>query len=167
MGADTPLTRPAAPDRITDRYFRRAARRDHLKRCPNCATPIQKNGGCDHMACPCGTHFSWSQAQTVVPCRQLHLKPGGFRLWCTTCPGCSKIATAKLGAARAGIVVATPCVTAATATVPAVVCAPLAAAYEPVRRLRGRPSNRFARGMGSGVRLVKHAVVAMIDSDSD
>merc|ERR1712110_119269 len=147
MGADTPLTRPAAPDRITDRYFRRAARRDHLKRCPNCATPIQKNGGCDHMQCPCGTHFSWSQAQTVVPCRQLHLRPRGFRLWCTTCPGCSKIATAKLGAARAGIVVATPCVTAAgaavaiagvataatvaavTATVPAVVCAPLAAAY--------------------------------------
>jgi len=178
------LLGPTIPNRSVDRNFRRAARRAHLKRCPNCDAAIQKNGGCDHMECQCGFSFNWSDARTVVPCRQLHLRPRGFSLWCTTCPGCSKIATAKLGAVRTGIVVAAPCAAAVaagvavvgaataataaavTATVPAVVCAPLAAVYEPVRRIRGRRSNRFVRGMGSGVRLVKRVVeVALDDSD--
>ncbi|XP_021370464.1 ATP-dependent RNA helicase DEAH12, chloroplastic-like isoform X2 [Mizuhopecten yessoensis] len=30
------------------------------KRCPNCATPIEKNGGCNHMSClTCGKHICW------------------------------------------------------------------------------------------------------------
>ncbi|CAB9524011.1 protein ligase RNF19B [Seminavis robusta] len=33
------------------------------KPCPHCATPITKNGGCDHMRCKnCDTKFNWSQA---------------------------------------------------------------------------------------------------------
>ena len=37
------------------------------KRCPNCATAIEKNGGCAHMHCApgaggCGHHFTWSGA---------------------------------------------------------------------------------------------------------
>ena len=30
------------------------------KRCPSCKVLIEKNGGCDHMACKCGHHFWWS-----------------------------------------------------------------------------------------------------------
>ena len=29
------------------------------KRCPACQAPIQKNGGCNHMSCPCGHEFCW------------------------------------------------------------------------------------------------------------
>ena len=29
------------------------------KKCPQCHTPIEKQGGCQHMACKCGTHICW------------------------------------------------------------------------------------------------------------
>ena len=29
------------------------------KRCPGCQAPVQKNHGCSHMTCLCGTHFCW------------------------------------------------------------------------------------------------------------
>merc|ERR1712039_771882 len=144
---------PAAPpvplSAREQRNFRKTALRQHLKKCPNCGAAIQKNGGCDHMNCRCGHRFNWSEAETVVPCRRVHLNRKAFPLWCTTCPGCSKIATAKLAGVRAGVVVGTPVAAtvvlglavagvatvatgvALTAAVPAVVCAPMAAAYEP------------------------------------
>lgn len=32
----------------------------HTRRCPGCASPIEKSGGCHHMACArCGLHFCW------------------------------------------------------------------------------------------------------------
>lgn len=37
-----------------------------VKRCPSCETPIVKNGGCDHMTCPCGHEFWWT---TLKPYR--------------------------------------------------------------------------------------------------
>jgi len=179
---------PAAPppplSAREQRNFRRTARRQHLKKCPNCSAPIQKNGGCDHMNCTCGHRFNWSEAHTVVPCRRVHRKPNGFSLWGTTCPGCSKIAKAKLAGVRAGVVISAPVAAtvalslavagvatvaagaALTAAVPAVVCAPLAAAYEPVRRIRGRTRrNPFYRGMGSGARLLSDGIEFLCDSD--
>jgi len=34
-----------------------------LRRCPGCNTPIEKNGGCDHMLCrSCNKSFNWSGA---------------------------------------------------------------------------------------------------------
>lgn len=29
------------------------------KNCPKCSKSIEKNGGCNHMSCPCGHHFCW------------------------------------------------------------------------------------------------------------
>ncbi len=32
----------------------------HTKPCPGCSAPIEKNEGCNHMACSkCGAHFCW------------------------------------------------------------------------------------------------------------
>jgi len=34
--------------------------KENTKSCANCFTPIQKNGGCNHMTCQrCGIHFNW------------------------------------------------------------------------------------------------------------
>jgi len=35
------------------------------KQCPACKRPIQKNGGCNHMSCPCGNHWCWLCGQTL------------------------------------------------------------------------------------------------------
>jgi hypothetical protein len=32
---------------------------DKIRLCPSCRIPIEKNGGCAHMTCRCGTHFCW------------------------------------------------------------------------------------------------------------
>ena len=38
------------------------------KRCPNCKTPINKNGGCNHMQCTrCNQHFCWACQKKVSP----------------------------------------------------------------------------------------------------
>mmetsp|Transcript_12605 Transcript_12605/g.29433 ORF Transcript_12605/g.29433 Transcript_12605/m.29433 type:complete len:158 (-) Transcript_12605:428-901(-) len=31
----------------------------NAKKCPGCKTPIEKNEGCNHMSCTCGTDFCW------------------------------------------------------------------------------------------------------------
>jgi hypothetical protein len=31
-----------------------------VRKCPGCKVPTQKAYGCDHMTCPCGTHWCWS-----------------------------------------------------------------------------------------------------------
>jgi hypothetical protein len=44
------------------------------KPCPNCHTPIEKNGGCDHMHCAppggCDHHFSYSTGQSLFTLRR-------------------------------------------------------------------------------------------------
>ncbi|XP_078595605.1 uncharacterized protein LOC144872857 isoform X2 [Branchiostoma floridae x Branchiostoma japonicum] len=47
------------------------------KKCPSCNHPMEKNGGCPHMNCICGTSFCWTCGQEY----QLHYKNGTF-----TCP---------------------------------------------------------------------------------
>ncbi|KAF8806819.1 hypothetical protein BYT27DRAFT_7242544 [Phlegmacium glaucopus] len=36
----------------------------HGKRCPECRSVVEKNGGCNHMTCHCGAHFCWTCGQT-------------------------------------------------------------------------------------------------------
>ena len=57
------------------------------KLCPNCAMPIEKNVGCDHMHCEhpggCGFHFAWINKQTK-PCPNCAMpieKNGGCAIW--------------------------------------------------------------------------------------
>ena len=147
------------------RAFERTAARLRLRRCPACQTPIQKQGGCDHMTCRCGNHFSWANAEPVVACSNFHRSEDAdspLQGW-YCCRHCSPEARAKLAAARLGrVVVCVPVVaagagaaTAAVATgvavvatvavVPAAVCLPLAVAYEPVRRVRNELA--YARAM--------------------
>jgi len=152
-----------------------------MKRCPGCNAAIEKDGGCSHMHCSsCGRNFNWQDAETVVPCNRVHFrdKDQGFPLWGCTCRNCTPLATAQLIALRAGIItVAIPAATvgvtiaAATVLVPAVVCAPLAVAYEPVRRLQSKPkrkSNIFVSGMQGGLHAVSIAAYLLCaDSDYD
>jgi hypothetical protein len=42
----------------------RRARQENMidvvtKVCPKCATPIEKDGGCNHITCICGSHWCW------------------------------------------------------------------------------------------------------------
>ena len=31
----------------------------HHGKCPYCVSPINKNGGCNHISCVCGEHLCW------------------------------------------------------------------------------------------------------------
>ncbi|XP_019624458.1 PREDICTED: uncharacterized protein LOC109470113 isoform X1 [Branchiostoma belcheri] len=44
------------------------------KKCPSCLHPMEKNGGCPHMSCICGTSFCWKCGQEY----QSHYKNGTF-----------------------------------------------------------------------------------------
>merc|ERR1712151_463634 len=91
------------------RAFERAARRAHLKCCPQCRAPIYKDGGCDHMECTCGHEFNWSEAETLFPCNEVHAHPK-IPLWGTTCPNSTSLAKLKLFARRVGLVAIGTCV---------------------------------------------------------
>eukprot|EP00955_Chlamydomonas_euryale_P104362 365560-Chlamydomonas_euryale.AAC.2 len=37
----------------------------HTKPCPKCTKPVEKNGGCNHVTCPCGQSFCWHCGQAT------------------------------------------------------------------------------------------------------
>lgn len=53
-----------------------------VKECPKCKVPTQKMYGCNHMTCPCGTHWCWTCGDNMSSARDVydHLrrKHGGF-----------------------------------------------------------------------------------------
>lgn len=59
----------------------------HVKKCPRCHQPMEKNGGCQHMSCRCGHHFcweclgDWSAHGTTLTCPQ-----GKRNLLVSRCP---------------------------------------------------------------------------------
>mmetsp|Transcript_101430 Transcript_101430/g.217198 ORF Transcript_101430/g.217198 Transcript_101430/m.217198 type:complete len:279 (-) Transcript_101430:128-964(-) len=171
-----PPPRPVAmetEDAGAVRRFRRIAQRMHLKKCPRCGYHIQKNGGCVIMRCICGHRFNWHDAETVVPCRQVHLVGDFRKLFFVTCRGCSPVAQIKLRIARTGVMciglpagiitvlLAMGTIASLAATivvVPMVTCAPLACAYEvthPCCLLSARKRNPYISAMWSGTRLLK------------
>ena len=119
----------AHPGESCDDYVRKTrntvdvafARKMHTKRCPNCLRSVWKSGGCNHMTCVCGSHWSWSAQPVEVPCHCLNLKTDGGKLqpWgCLPCKGASPIAHAKLAIWRSGVVaVSTPIVVSVAAVV--------------------------------------------------
>jgi len=46
---------PAAQEQLLQAW----AEGSGVKKCPNCAAFIEKNGGCNHMSCHCGAHVCW------------------------------------------------------------------------------------------------------------
>ncbi|KAJ7243377.1 hypothetical protein B0H12DRAFT_1188595 [Mycena haematopus] len=46
---------PEEQERRNDEW----ARDNGVKRCPNCSVWIEKNAGCNHMECKCGSHICW------------------------------------------------------------------------------------------------------------
>lgn len=47
-------TNVSEQDRLNNNYIQ-----SHTKICPRCSTPIEKNGGCDHITCRCGHEFCY------------------------------------------------------------------------------------------------------------
>lgn len=164
--------------------MQRAAGRVELRFCPSCDTPIQKNGGCQHMSCACGRDFTWEQARPLRPCRRCHVDEDCrfFGRW-HTCQYCGPAARAQSAALRASnAVAAAPLVTAVAgvaaaaaaiavtvAAVPAATIGPLALAYHPFHRRcsPGGQPNPLAVAAASGAVLAFVAVSACAGSDSD
>jgi len=116
--------------------FRKAARRANLKFCPNCRSPIEKNGGCNQMACrQCRHRFDWQSAEPVAPCRHCHTARRGVPIWGSTCPGCSLFAKAQLAVLRTTVVIGAVPVGAAAAVI-ALPVLPFVGACKAVKHFR-------------------------------
>ena len=165
----------------------RAAGKLELRCCPSCSTPILKNGGCNHMRCPCGRSFQWDQARPVHPCRRCHYDASRsvWRRW-SSCQYCTRRAKAQASVMcaagttaqlpiltlRATGFVAAASVTLSIATVvsvvPAAIFGPFALAYEPIRRgFYPKKDNNIGLIACSGVFLSGFAIGNMLGYDSD
>ena len=53
---------PAEQERLFDEWVAQNG-----KRCPDCRSVVEKNGGCNHITCRCGAHFCWRCERTFSP----------------------------------------------------------------------------------------------------
>jgi len=134
-----------------------ASSRLQLRYCPGCGSPVQKNGGCESMNCPCGARFRWTNARPVHPCRHCHTDGEG---WWKTCVFCSRRAKAEktaltvgkrtaiataiapLGVSACALAASAVGVGCAAAVTTAAAFGPPALIWEGVRRARGKPKWR-------------------------
>ena len=58
----------AQADERFNEMMKKEARKGETKPCPRCKQAITKNSGCDHMSCPCGHQWYWSNG-TPTPRR--------------------------------------------------------------------------------------------------
>jgi len=169
--AHFPLVQLQTPERsrqirremlIAQRSFAVLARKTHMKKCPACLVPIQKDGGCNQMHCRrCNHRFDWRKAKTVIPCLHAHWNDSP---WGYACPGSHPLAYLELAAARPVLAatasaVATGVVSLAASVVtgigvalltPIVVSLPAAALYHPMHTLKEKKrikdiDNRYRR----------------------
>lgn len=56
------------------------------KPCPTCSSRVEKNGGCQHMTCRCGTHFCWTCLQVYQP-NQISEHYVGLNVFTGACRG--------------------------------------------------------------------------------
>jgi len=151
-----------------------------LRYCPGCNSPVQKNGGCESMSCPCGARFRWLTARPVHACRHCHKDGDG---WWKTCSFCSPranaekraltagkgaaIATAMIpvGAAVSALVTSAVGVGCAAAVTTATTFGPPALVWEGVRRARGKSKwrgNKLLKAAQSGANVAAFGVFVAI-----
>jgi len=98
-----------AEARRMDEEFQNWARANHIKACPGCRVPIQKNGGCNNMICQsCSSPFQWRQQPLLCACRGYHLR--GHPIFVKACKHTPKESMpfrrkAELQLSRAGLAV--------------------------------------------------------------
>ena len=46
-------------DKLNEKKFNEYVKGNKCKQCPKCKRWVEKNRGCDHITCPCGTHFCY------------------------------------------------------------------------------------------------------------
>ena len=56
-------------DKLNEKKFEDYVRGNRCKQCPKCKRWVEKNRGCDHITCPCGTHFCYKCGQLRDPIR--------------------------------------------------------------------------------------------------
>jgi IBR domain, a half RING-finger domain/RING-type zinc-finger len=49
-------------DKMLEKWVEK--KKEHVKRCPKCSVLIEKDFGCNHVKCRCGTHICWKCMQT-------------------------------------------------------------------------------------------------------
>jgi hypothetical protein len=50
-------------DKLNEKKFNDYIKGNKCKQCPKCKRWVEKNKGCDHITCPCGTHFCYNCGQ--------------------------------------------------------------------------------------------------------
>ncbi len=80
LNTEAEMTKSTNPDKGMNEHWIR----DNCKPCPGCSSPVEKNGGCNHMHCAqCNTDFCWV-------CMQAGRKCGAYN--CVNRPGTAKSA---------------------------------------------------------------------------
>lgn len=55
---------PTQQEKLLDRWAEK--QKDNVKKCPRCNILIEKDAGCSHMRCRCGTHLCWQCMESFI-----------------------------------------------------------------------------------------------------
>ena len=54
-------------EKLNEKKFKEYIKGNRCKQCPKCKRWVEKNKGCDHITCPCGTHFCYKCGELRDP----------------------------------------------------------------------------------------------------